>query len=232
MTRRPAPVDGRLAALVANRALLTVSAVALAAGAVTRACPPTAAHRPLAQRTPPPQEDVDRVLREAGATGLSVAVWTWNAGYLEGDPGAEPLLRALRWVAPVGSPHAPRGTVTAWSPPAGGVRLAGTDDDAELAAALGRLGPADALVRDGRAWLVVSGDEVRWLVGSPSGEPAPAATGSASELGPAVDAAPTIEALPVVTVAAYRDTLAGRVPEPEPAPGAGWRRPDGGPAGG
>jgi hypothetical protein len=165
MSRRPTPTP-RVAALGANRGLLVLTAVALGLGALAAACAPGAARQSLAQRTPAPQDEVDRVLRAAGATGPTRAVWVWNPRWVEGDPGAEPLLRALEWVAATGPATAPTGTVTVWQDPAAddAVAVAATGDDAELAAALAGVGPDETLVTDRSDWLVVSGDRVRPLL--------------------------------------------------------------------
>ena len=165
MTGRPTPA-ARLAALGGGRGLLALTAVALGLGALAAACAPGPTRQPLAQRTPAPQEEVDRALRAAGATGPTRAVWVWNPRWVDGDPGAEPLLRALEWVAATGPVEAPTGTVTVWQDPVAddAVAVAPAGDDAELAAALADVGPEDTLVTDRSDWLVVTGDRVRSLL--------------------------------------------------------------------
>ncbi|WP_298460375.1 hypothetical protein [uncultured Cellulomonas sp.] len=197
MPRRAAADDARVAALAASRALLTVTAVAVAAGALVAACAPSTTGRrgAGAHRTPAPRARVDAALREAGASGLGVAVWVPNGLWLDGDPGAEPFVRALEWVATTGPSAAPSGTVTVRQDAAGdgAVRVVVTDDDAELAAALATLADADTLVRDRAGWLVVTGSSVRpLLAGDRAGLPG------------------------TFTVAQLRDRLAARAPGGEP----------------
>jgi hypothetical protein len=160
---RPVPPETRLAAAAASRALLTVSAVAGVVAALAAWAP---VRRAPQHRTPAPQDDVDRVLRRAGATGPGQAVWRWNPAFTAGDPGAEPLLRTLRWVAPTGGDGAPHGTVTARQTGEGprSVVVTATDDDAALARGLGTLVPDEVLVADGPDWVAVRGDRVRPLL--------------------------------------------------------------------
>jgi hypothetical protein len=201
MTGPGTSLSTRIAALRGGGPLLTVAAVAAALGAVVAVCVPPSARRPLAQRTPAREDEVERVLRDAGATGPVRAVWVWNPGWVDRDPGAEPLLRALEWVAATGPDDAPTGTVTARQGAAprsvaarnvaagSTVTVTGTTDDAVLAAALSDVGPEETLVSDGSDWLVVAGDRVRPLHG---------------------DARPDLPG--TVTVAEYRDALAARRP--------------------
>jgi hypothetical protein len=175
--------QARLAAQAAGRALLGVAAAAAALGALAAACGP-------ADRRPGPSvpdEEVDRVLRAAGAGGPAVAVWALNPAWVAGDPGAEPLVRDGRWVAPAGRAGAVRGTLTAGATPhAAGHLTVTAGDDAALGAALATVRPDETLVADGRDWLVVAGDRIRPL--RPD-----AAPGGASH---------------AVTLAEYRDALA------------------------
>ena len=158
-----------------------------------RARPPGATPRSTAS-----PEEVEAVLAAAGATGPAVAVWVWTPGFVDGDPGAEPLAHALTWVARTGPAGSPTGTVTAWQDPAGDGRVtpAAHDDDAELAAALGTVGPDATLVTDRSDWLVVTGDRVRSLLTHPRTE----LTGA-------------------VTVAEYRELLAARAAARPARPG-------------
>lgn len=83
-------------------------------------------------------------------------VWLWTTAFLRGDAAglAEPLEPAEQWVA-----AGDGGTRTAWrDPDADRIVLAATDDDTELAAALGSLTAADRLVTDEGDWLVVGPD--------------------------------------------------------------------------
>ena len=200
MTPHGTTRDARLAALCANRALLTVTAVAVSLGTLAAACAPAPGSPGAAPRTPAPLEEVETALRGAGASGPAVAVWVWTPGFVEGDPGAEPLAHALTWVAPTGPAASPTGTVTVWQDPAGdgAVEVAARDDDAELAAALAAVGPDDTLVTDRSDWLVVTGDRVRSLV-----------------------AYPRTELTGTVTVAEYRTLLAARAAAdaPDGSPG-------------
>jgi hypothetical protein len=163
MPARRTPTQTHLATVAASRALLTLGAVASAAAALAAAAP---VRRAPQHRTPAPQDDVDRVLRAAGATGPGRAVWAWNPAFAAGDPGAEPLLRTFTWVAPTGGDGAPLGTVTARQigEDARSVTVNGTDDDADLSRALGTLAPDEVLVRAGRDWVAVRGDRVRPLL--------------------------------------------------------------------
>jgi hypothetical protein len=171
MPARPTPSQTHLASVAASRALLTVSAVAGAAAALAASAP---VRRPAQHRTPAPQDDVDRLVRRAGAGGPARAVWRWNPAFLAGDPGAEPLLRTFAWVAavlgddapPTGAPRDGTVTVRQTGEGSGSLTVTATDDDADLARALGTLTADDVLVADGPEWLAVRGDRVRPLHGT------------------------------------------------------------------
>jgi hypothetical protein len=200
MSASGTPRDARLAALSANRALATVAAVALGLAGLAAACAPAPGRPGGTPRAVASPAEVDAVLQDLGASGPAVAVWVWTPGFVDGDPGAEPLAHALTWIAPTGPAADPDGTVTVWQDPAGtgAVELAARDDDAELAAALGTVGPDATLVSDRSDWLVVTGDRVRSLVRPPRTELAG-----------------------TVTVAEYREVLAARARDTAPGTGPG-----------
>ncbi|WP_146903843.1 hypothetical protein [Cellulomonas aerilata] len=217
MTMRPTPPEARLAAVAAQRALLTVAGVAGVVAALAASAP---VRRPPHQRTPADDAVVDRVLRGAGSTGPGRAVWAWNPRFVAGDPGAEPLLRTFTWVAPVGGPPEPRGTVTARQGAdgsgSGSVTIARTDDDAALAHALATLAPDDVLVHDDGDWLAVRGDRVRPLLAAPRTDP-PAGSTVAAHRASLRDRAGRSGVRPATDGAQTDDVRADDVPT-DPAP--------------
>jgi hypothetical protein len=152
---RPDPAERRrrrtrTLALVVAIALVATLAVPFAALAAPRADAggPVAA-APGSASTP---DAVAEVLGGAPAH----EVWLWTTTFLRGGPAGlgEPLEPAEQWVA-----AADGGTRTAWRDPSvDRIVLAASDDDTELAAALGSLTAADRLVTDEGDWLVVAPD--------------------------------------------------------------------------
>ena len=159
---RPSPAERRrrrtrTLALVVAIALVATLAVPLAALAVPAALP-------AAVDGSQDRRDAEEVL----GTDAVHEVWLWTTAFLrgDGDAVAAPVETAEQWVAAKDG-----GTRTAWRDPGlDRVVLAGSDDDVELARALGDLAPGERLVTDEGDWLVLGEDgTVRALLPERSG---------------------------------------------------------------
>lgn len=161
---RPSPAERRRRR---TRTLALVVAIALVATLAIPLAALAAPARPGATgvAAAPGGDDAGAVL----GTQDVHEVWLWSTAFLRGDAGAlaEPLESADQWVA-----GAAGGTRTAWrDPEQDRVVLAASDDDAELADALGGLPAGDRLVTDEGDWLVLAADgTVRALLPDRLGE--------------------------------------------------------------